>query len=106
MGGAQEAGPQGLLEQRFTRERTHFFFDRALEAAGTVAPGEPFTVETADSLCGLVKSERDVFQSFSDRLERVGGANPVTGPIAIDGCRAGDWLAVTIVDIAPAPRSG
>ena len=106
MGGAQEAGPQGLLEQRFTRERTHFFFDRALEAAGTVAPGEPFTVETADSLCGLVKSERDVFQSFSDLLERVGGANPVTGPIAIDGCRAGDWLAVTIVDIAPAPRSG
>lgn len=101
-----DADAPARLEKRFSRARTHFFFDRDLEPVGTVAPGETFVVETADSLCGLVKSERDVFASFSELLERVGGANPVTGPIAIQGCRAGDWIAVNVVDIVPAPRSG
>ena len=92
--------------QRFSSDRTHFYFDRALEPAGTVRPGEAFVVETADSLCGLIKSERDGFASFTELLERVGGANPVTGPIAVEGCRAGDLLAITVHDIVPAPRSG
>lgn len=104
--GREDLGALTRLEKRFTRDITHFFFDRTLEPIGTVAPGETFIVETADSLCGLIKSERDVFHSFAALLERVGGANPVTGPIAIDGCRAGDWVAVTILDIVPAPRTG
>jgi amidase len=94
------------VPKRFTSERTHFCFDRSLEPAGTVKPGEVFVVETADSLCGFVKSERDGFASFAEVVQRVGGANPVTGPIAVDGCRAGDLLAITVHDIAPAPRTG
>jgi len=81
-------------------------FDREIEPQGTVSPGETFVVETADSLCGFVKSERDRFSSFDELLARVGGANPVTGPIAVEGCKAGDWLAITVVDIVPAPRTG
>jgi amidase len=93
-------------DQCFTRGVTHFVFDRDLEPAGTVKPGQTFVVETVDSLCGFVKSERDRFSSFDELLALVGGANPVTGPIYVEGCRSGDWLAVTVIDIVAAPRTG
>ena len=38
------------------------------------------------------------------RSTRLGGVNPVTGPIAVDGARAGDCLVISIEEIVPAPR--
>ncbi len=39
-------------------------------------------------------------------MERIGGANPVTGPIAVDGVPAGDFVAVVIEEVDGAPVTG
>jgi amidase len=88
------------------RHETQFSFDRDIEAVASVTPGEIFAVQTADSLCGIVKSELDTFRHFDEVFERLGGACPVTGPVYVEGARAGDVLAVTLHDIAPAPGTG
>jgi len=41
--------------RRVRREHTTMFFDPLAEPVIEVASGEPIVVETADSLCGLVK---------------------------------------------------
>jgi amidase len=91
--------------QRFTRDKTQLFFDREIAPIGSVKSGEQFQVETADAVCGIIKSERDVFRSFDELLETAGGACPVTGPIFIEGARPGDCIAVNIARIDPAPVS-
>lgn len=92
--------------RRFQRTETHMFFDRDIEPAGSVRSGEIFVVETADAICGLIKSESDVLQSFDELLERIGGANPVTGPIFVEGAQSGDCVAVTFEEITVAPTTG
>jgi acetamidase/formamidase len=92
--------------QTFTRDQTTMLLDPAAEAIGSVRDGERFRVETADSLCCLVKSARDTFDSFTEIIERLGGACPLTGPIHVDGAAPGDSIAMTVEAIDPAPRSG
>lgn len=92
--------------QRIERSATQMYFDRDIKPVATVAPGERFVVETADSLCGVVKSEADRFDSFEELIDRLGGACPVTGPIHVEGASAGRCIAVNVEDIAPAPLSG
>lgn len=91
--------------QRFSRTATAMYFDRDIAPIGSVRSGETFEVETADSLCGLIKSEADVLHNFHDVIDRLGGANPVTGPIYIERARVGDCIAVRVEDIVAAPRS-
>lgn len=88
------------------RDRTQMFFDREIEPAASVLPGESVVVETADSLCGIVKSELDTFSHLDEVLDRLGGACPVTGPIFVEGASAGSRLAVRIERIVPAPVTG
>lgn len=92
--------------QRFARDLSGFVFDPGLAPIGSVRPGETFVVETRDSLCGYVKSRADLIDDLDALLARLGGANPVTGPLHVEGCRAGDCIAVSILDIAAAPRTG
>lgn len=92
--------------KRFDRTKTHMYFDREIEPAGSIKPGEPFIVETADAICGLIKREEDVLQSFEELFDRIGGANPVTGPIYVDGAKPGDYVSLTFEQIDVAPRSG
>jgi acetamidase/formamidase len=106
--GDEASARAGTAPRRVTRDRTQLFFDRELPPVVTVAPGERIVVETADSLCGLVRSERDVFAHIDEVFERLGGACPVTGPIEVSGAMAGQCVAVSIEAIDPAPvsRSG
>jgi amidase len=92
--------------RRITRDRTQLFFDRDIEPVASVTAGERIVVETADSLCGLVKSEADTFSHFDEILDRLGGACPVTGPLYVEGARAGACIAVSIHRIEPAPVTG
>jgi len=80
-------------------------FDRDIDPVVTVDPGEPVLIETADSLCGLVKSEGDVFGHIDEVFERLGGANPVTGPIEVRGATTGMCVAMTVDRIVPAPET-
>lgn len=90
--------------RRLGRESFHYAFDRALAPALEVDPGETFWVETHDAHRGTVTDESVVYGSLEEVVERLGGANPVTGPIALRGARAGDCLVVSIAEIVAAPR--
>jgi acetamidase/formamidase len=90
--------------QRLGRESAHYAFDCSLPPALEVAPGESFWVETNDAHRGTITDETVVYASLEDAVARVGGVNPVAGPIAVRGAGRGDCLLVTIEEIVPAPR--
>ncbi|MEZ5098331.1 MAG: acetamidase/formamidase family protein [Thermoleophilia bacterium] len=71
-----------------------------------VAPGEPFWVETNDAHRGTITDASVVHASLEDTLARLGGANPVGGPIAIEGAEPGGCLRIHVEEIVPAPRRG
>lgn len=86
-----------------------YAFDNRDEPCLAVRPGETFQVETDDALSGLIAddSDRPKVHEFTGahfaRLARAspGLFNPVVGPIYIEGCKAGDVLAVHIDWIDP-----
>jgi acetamidase/formamidase len=92
--------------QRLERGQISFTFDGDAPPALTVASGETFVVETQDAHCGTITSSDVVYRDLADVMERIGGANPVTGPIAVDGVRAGDLVAIEIVDVTGGPITG
>ncbi len=92
--------------KRVPRDRYGYAFDAALDPVLEVEPDEPFVVETNDAHRGTVTDDGAVYADLEDAVARLGGANPVSGPIALRGARAGDLLAVTIERIDPAPRVG
>jgi amidase len=59
-----------------------------------VAPGEPFVVETVDTGHMFMESEAD--------MEKPNGpmsGNPSTGPVYVEGIKAGDVIAVSITEL-------
>lgn len=71
-----------------------------------MVPGESIIVETEDAHSGSITGPEIVYETLEDVMERIGGANPVTGPIAIEGVRAGDCVAVHIEEVEGAPLTG
>ena len=92
--------------RRVGRHRTTMFFDPRAEPAIEVAAGERIVVETADSLCGLVKREAPRGFAIDDVVERLGGACPVTGPLYVAGAASGGVLEVHIEAVRPVPARG
>lgn len=89
--------------QRLTRDQVTLFFDPDATPAAEVASGERFVVETADSLCGIVKVRAPNGMHIDDVIERLGGACPVTGPVYVRGAEPGEAVQVDIhrVDVHP-----
>ncbi len=71
-----------------------------------MALGESIRVETEDAHSGTITGPEVVYETLDEVMDRIGGANPVTGPIAIEGVRAGDCVEVHIEHIAGAPVTG
>lgn len=92
--------------RRVSREQVSLFFDPRAEPVIEVASGERFVVETADSLCGLVKQAAPKGFAIDDVLARLGGACPVTGPIHVAGAVPGGVLEVHVDEVRPVPRAG
>jgi amidase len=92
--------------QRLTRDRISFFFDGASEPAATISSGDTIIVETEDAHCGSITGPDVVYATLADVVERIGGANPVTGPIAVDGVAPGDLVAIEILEVVGAPVRG
>ena len=91
-------------------EVTKYAFDNRDAPVLRVQPGEVFQVETDDALTGLIEDDSDnptVHQFVDDpHVATLAVAyppkyNPVVGPIYIEGCEAGDVLAVHIDFIDP-----
>jgi amidase len=88
------------------RGQTTMFFDPRAEPVAEIAPGERIVVQTADSLCGLVKQAAPRGFAIDDVVRRLGGACPVTGPIHVAGAEPGGVLSVHIERVSPVPRAG
>jgi amidase len=63
-------------------------------------------VETQDAHSGTITGPEVVYSTYEDVMERIGGANPVTGPIAVDGLAAGDLLEIEVLEVDGAPVTG
>ena len=71
-----------------------------------VESGTRLVVETEDAHRGSIRTENDIYPTIASVFERLGGANPVTGPIYVEGVEPGDCVALTIEDIVPGPVQG
>lgn len=88
------------------RDQIHLFFDPLEPPRLRVRPGDRIRVETEDAHMGSIRSAADGYKTLGEVFERLGGANPVTGPIYVEGVQPGDCIAVTIEDIVPGPVQG
>jgi acetamidase/formamidase len=93
---------EGNDVQRITREQARkYAFDWRDEPLVRVRPGEPFEVETYDASTGYFKTADDKAipgrRPGFDRSPPL--ANPIGGPVYLDGAEKGDVLAVTIEEI-------
>lgn len=91
---------------RLGRDQIHLYFDAHEEPRVRVSSGSRLVVETEDAHMGSIRTEQDVYQSLAEVFERLGGANPVTGPIYVEGVEPGDCVALTFEDIVPGPVQG
>jgi acetamidase/formamidase len=94
--------------QRIPRDLARkYAFDWRDEPLLRVQPGESFEVETWDASTGYFKSERDLAipekRPGFDRSPPA--ANPIAGPIFVEGAERGDTLVAAIEDIAVADYS-
>ena len=76
----------------------NFVFSSYPQPIARVAPGEEVTLVTTDAFMGLIQSEND---SLDEMRRKRPGPNPQTGPVYIEGARAGDTLKVHITSIEP-----
>ncbi len=88
--------------QRVTRDLARkFAFDWRDETLLRVEAGEPFEVETFDASNGYIQTEQDkaipARRPGFDRMPPL--ANPIAGPIWVEGAERGDALVVVIEEI-------
>lgn len=91
---------------RLRRDQIHLYFDANEEPQIRVPSGARLVVETEDAHMGSIRTESDVYQTLAEVFEKLGGANPVTGPIYVEGVEPGDCVALTFQDIVPGPVQG
>ena len=88
--------------QRIPRDLARkFAFDWRDEPLLRVEPGESFEVETFDASNGYIKTEHDkAIPARRPGFDRVPPlANPIAGPIWVEGAQRGDVLVVVIEEI-------
>ena len=88
--------------QQIEREQARkYAFDRTDEPLLRVKPGERFEIETYDASTGYFRSEDDkaipARRPGFDRIPPL--ANPIGGPVWLEGAGRGDTLVVTIDEI-------
>ena len=76
-----------------------FVFSRYCEPVAKVAQGEEVVLRTIDAYSDLLQNEDDDLEEIEKKRQ---GSNPQTGPVYIEGAKAGDTLKVHIIEIEPA----
>ena len=76
----------------------HYGWDNALEPALTIASGDSIELEMLDASDGQITQLSTLSDVRSFDFDR---ANPVNGPIFVDGAEPGDALKVTILEFQP-----
>ena len=88
--------------QKIAREQARqYTFDRQHDPLLRVQPGESFEIETYDASAGYFRTEHD--KAIPSRRPGFGRrpplANPIGGPVWLEGAQAGDTLVVSVEDI-------
>ncbi len=86
------------MTQRHTIHRHHHGWDNTLPPVAQIAPGRSLEFDVIDASGGQLGAASTVLDV--DRLD-FAKANPVTGPVFIDGAAPGDVLKVTLLSFAP-----
>ena len=73
-----------------------YVFSKYAEPIAVVKPGEEIVISTEDAYSGFLQSEDDDIEEVNKKRR---GPNPQTGPIFIEGAKAGDTLKVQIISI-------
>jgi acetamidase/formamidase len=79
------------------RENVHFYVDFRNKPRLRVLPGERFSLQTIRADNMFLHRDNPVFKDHHQVMQVL--ANPVTGPVYIEGAEPGDRIAVTIEDI-------
>ena len=94
--------------QRVTRDKSLVpEFSRFLNPVLRVKRGERFVLETEDTFFGRIKEDNDlpVPELFGSLWEPEPAlANPVAGPVFVEGAEKDDTLVVDIIDVLPGER--
>ena len=75
----------------------HFVYGPYVQPVLKIRPGDRVEAETLDAFGGAVRSEADL----PTAVLNMPFVNPQNGPIAVEGAKKGDVLAVHILDIKP-----
>ena len=89
----------GQLKKIARSEKSTFYFDKEVAPIIKVNSGDEILIGTRDANAGLIRKETDIYTDFNVLYAKAGGANPVAGPIYVDGAHPGDCLRVKILDI-------
>ncbi|MDR1902988.1 MAG: acetamidase/formamidase family protein, partial [Treponema sp.] len=79
------------------QENAHFYIDAKNKPRLRLEPGESFCIETIRADNMFLSREGPVFKNRREAIDIL--ANPVTGPVYIEGAEPGDRLEVLIEDI-------
>ena len=81
------------------RKTLHGHFSRDLAPILTIASGDTVISDTMDAGWGLENYAGGSYQprqTFADRQPELDGGHALIGPIAVEGAKAGDTLAIDI----------
>lgn len=95
-----KAGGAVTGERRLTEQDQgvyHYTIGRYAEPVLRVTPGTRIVIETKDAFEGKIETERHL----PSQLIEMPFTNPQNGPIAVEGARKGDVLAVYVESIVP-----
>ena len=82
------------MEPLVTREHVFFAFSPELQPALRVRQGEVVRLETHDCFEGQIRTPQDLISALD-----WSHVNPATGPLYIEGVRAGDILRVDLLEV-------
>jgi amidase len=88
-----------MYDQILTRDKVHLYFDKSNEPILWIQPSQTVKVETERADWMVLTEASPVFLNRQEVLEK--GANPVTGPIWVEGAEPGDKLAISILEMIP-----
>ncbi len=90
--------------KRLTKEHCFYVFDKSRKPELFVQQGESFQLETLDCRGGRLLKHEDVISTAPDWFGGELRTNPCTGPVYVQGLRAGDTLCVRVEDIQVSDR--
>jgi amidase len=83
--------------QTFPADNLKYVYSAGHDPIGSVRPGERFVVDTSDCFTGRYRDPADFSPESAAWVDA--NLNPVTGPIRVEGARAGGAVEIYIEDI-------